>query len=117
MKPSSARCLWILAVAVSVTGLSIIAFRQLYGAEAISTTARSLIGRPIADARQTLGEPSKVLKAKEFNSIERANIKHSFTPKEVPLAHGSVWIYNRMPTVIVLYEQNETVAEVYVGQS
>jgi hypothetical protein len=99
------------------SGLLFYGFRSFYDTSEQEATARSLVGKPVAQVREKLGVPNTFLGQTKFNSVERGNVRASFVPKEVPLATGDVFIYNLMPTIIIVYEERGIVREVYVGRS
>ncbi|HMS56436.1 MAG TPA: hypothetical protein PKA27_13640 [Fimbriimonadaceae bacterium] len=49
--------------------------------------------------------------------VERQSIERSFAPQTIPLASGTVWVYNKMPTVVIVSSKDEVVTTVYAGKS
>jgi len=79
--------------------------------------ATSLVGKPVSSVRPAIGDPDKILDATKFNTVERGHIMGSFQPNEVPRANGDVFIYNRTPTVIVIFTRDGLVEKVYAGKT
>ncbi|MBX3118573.1 MAG: hypothetical protein KF784_05880 [Fimbriimonadaceae bacterium] len=79
--------------------------------------ARSLIGKPWSEVEPAMGKPRWKYDAKTFNEVERANILHSFSPKDIPTANGEVMLFNPPVTLIILYEKDGKVEKVYVGRT
>lgn len=105
----------ILTVCFLATGLLVL--REFLDISTVERQARSLVGKPVWRVAATLGKPDKVLDSMTFNSEERNNISRSFKPHSIPKATGSVYVYNRMPTIIVVFVDEGLVKEVYIGRS
>lgn len=92
-------------------------FRQVYDTSREEQLAKSLIGRPWSEVERVMGKPSWKFDAKTFNDVERANIRQSWSPKEIPVASGQVYLYQPKMTLVLLYEKGGIVATVYVGKT
>jgi hypothetical protein len=92
-------------------------FREFLVISTVERQARSLVGKPTRRIVATLGKPDKVLDAVAFNSEERDNISSSFKPRSIPKGTGSVYVYNYMPTIIVVFVDEGIVKDVYIGRS
>lgn len=91
--------------------------RRVFDTTDLEQKARSLVGRPVGQIEMVLRKPSRVIPQAEFNSKYRAAILQSFSPKDVPLASGRVYVYDPKLTIILVYEENGIVKRVYVGRT
>ncbi len=79
--------------------------------------AKGLVGKRGQEIRSKLGAPDEVHPAAVFNRSVRRDLRMSFVPKEIPMARGSVWSYNRIPTIVLVFVEDDQVVEVYVGKT
>jgi len=79
--------------------------------------AKGLVGKRSQEVRSKLGAPDEVHPAAVFNRSVRRDLRVSFVPKEIPMARGSVWSYNRIPTIVLVFVEEDKVVEVYVGKT
>ncbi len=79
--------------------------------------AKGLVGKRSQEVRSKLGAPDEVHPAEVFNRSVRSDIRASFVPKEIPMARGLVWYYNRMLTMVLVFVEEDKVVEVYVGKT
>lgn len=112
------RVAWIGIVAMVLVGLcGLWMLRAAFDTSEIEAKAKSLVGKEVSDIETQLGKPDKKLPKDDFNRSEREAILHSYFPKKMPTARGPVWIYNRMPTLIVIFSDGSKVTDVYVGRT
>lgn len=97
--------------------LGITFFRAAYDTSVEERRATDLIGARFSEVGERLGEPSRIVDAQDFNLHERDDIAASFRPHPIPFAFGRVYIYNFTPTIMVIYERDGKVSEVYIGKT
>ena len=105
-----------LIVIVGCGAISFWVFKQ-FDTSDFERAAKGLVGKRSLEVRSKLGAPDEVHPAAVFNRSVRSDIRGSFVPKEIPMARGSVWSYNRMLTMVLVFVEEEKVVEVYVGKT
>lgn len=98
-----------------VLGVSVL--RALFDTSEVEKDAKALIGKPVAEVSRVLGLPSEIVSPSDFNGRVRNDIQVSFEPKDIPRAEGSVLIYERNLTILILFERNGIIHDVYVGKT
>lgn len=104
-------------IVIAVGGAVCFWFLKHYDTSDFERAAKGLVGKRSQEVRSKLGAPDEVHPAAVFNRSVRSDIRVSFVPKEIPVARGSVWYYNRIPTIVLVYVEGEKVVEVYVGKT
>jgi len=97
--------------------VGVIMLRVVFDTTEMEEKARSLVGRPVDQIEKVLKKPSRVVPQAEFNSKYRGDVLQSFSPKDVPLAAGRVYVYDPKLTIILLFEEKGIVKRVYVGKT
>lgn len=105
-----------LIVIVGCGAISFWVFKQ-FDTSDFERVAKGLVGKRSQEVRSKLGAPDEVHPATVFNRSVRSDIRVSFVPKEIPMARGSVWLYNRIPTMVLVFVEMDKVVEVYVGKT
>jgi hypothetical protein len=98
-----------------VGGACYLYFARVFDRSSEVKTAKSLIGAPESIIEPKMGKATSIHERDEFNARERSAIEASFVPRPVPMATGRVYVYNLMPTIILVYAEDGRVARVYVG--
>ncbi len=122
ISPDKVRRSW---VANLVSGLIAIAgcgaisfwFLKQFDTSDFERAAKGLVGKGSQEVRSKLGAPDEVHPAVVFNRSVRRDLLVSFFPKEIPMARGSVWYYNRIPTIVLVFVEEDKVVEIYVGKT
>jgi hypothetical protein len=106
---------WLIVIAVC--GAISFWVRKQFDTSDFERAAKGLVGKRSLEVRSKLGAPDEVHPAAAFNRSVRGDIRGSFVPKEIPMARGSVWTYNRIPTIVLVFVEDDKVVEVYVGKT
>ncbi len=106
---------WLIVIAVC--GAVSFWFLKQFDTSDFERAAKGLVGKRSQEVRSKLGAPDEVHPAAVFNRSVRSDIRVSFVPKEIPVARGSVWLYNRMLTMVLVFVEEDKVVEVYVGKT
>ena len=122
MSPDKVSRSW---VANLVSGLIVIAvggavcfwFLKHFDTADFERAAKGLVGKGSQEVRSKLGAPDEVHPVVVFNRSVRRDLQVSFVPTEIPMARGSVWLYNRMLTMVLVFVEEDKVLEVYVGKT
>jgi hypothetical protein len=102
---------------IAVCGAVSFWFLKQFDTSDFERAAKGLVGKRSQEVRNKLGAPDEVHPAAVFNRSVRSDIRVSFVPKEIPMARGSVWTYNRIPTIVLVFVEDDKVVEVYVGKT
>ena len=106
---------WLIVIAVC-GAISFWVLKQ-FDTSDFERAAKGLVGKRSLEVRSKLGAPDEVHPAAVFNRSVRRDLRVSFAPKEIPVARGSVWLYNRMLTMVLVFVEEDKVVEVYVGKT
>gem|GEM_PF-2827812 len=106
---------WLMVIAVC-GAISFWVLKQ-FDTSDFERAAKGLVGKRSQEVRSKLGAPDEVHPAAVFNRSVRRDLRVSFVPKEIPMARGSVWSYNRIPTIVLVFVEEDKVVEVYVGKT
>jgi hypothetical protein len=106
---------WLIVIAVC-GAISFWVLKQ-FDTSDFERAAKGLVGKRSQEVRSKLGAPDEVHPAAVFNRSVRSDIRVSFVPKEISMARGSVWSYNRIPTIVLVFVEEDKVVEVYVGKT
>ena len=104
-------------IVIAVCGAISFWFLKQFDTSDFERVAKGLVGKRSQEVRSKLGAPDEVHPAVVFNRSVRSDIRVSFVPKEIPMARGSVWLYNRIPTMVLVFVEMDKVVEVYVGKT
>lgn len=104
-------------IVIAVGGAVCFWFLKQYDTSDFERAAKGLVGERSREVRSKLGAPDEMHLATVFNRSVRSDIRVSFVPKEIPMARGSVWLYNRIPTMVLVFVEGDKVVEVYVGKT
>lgn len=91
-------------------------FRAVFDTTEEEYQARQLIGKPTSEMFEGFGVPGNTFDAADFNEGQRALFDSSKSPG-IPFATGNVYIYHLTLTIIIFFEQDTVIKDVFIRKT